>query len=87
MAKINKTYHEKLIRINETLFEEKAALRNLSMALSAARHYLSAYPDDDQRVMDLYGAMANYNAKKATVENLEREFEKQVMNLWENMED
>ena len=86
MTKINAEYHKELIRVNELLFNEESTLERLKLAVSAARHYLSAFPYDDERVFNLQGAMANYRCQENKVRNIRAKLEEMVNDVFSNIE-
>lgn len=87
MTKINAEYHKELIRVNELLFNEESVLERLKLAVSAARHYLSAFPDDDERVFNLQGAIANMRAQENKVRNIRAKLEEMANDVFSNIED
>jgi len=83
---INKEYRNRLTELNEKLMEEEFTLDRLNNAVSAARHYLAAEPDNDERVLNLHGAISNRNAQYKKVQSIREEFENMVNNVFANME-
>lgn len=86
MVKINAEYHKELIRVNELLFNEESELERLKLVVSAARHFLSAFPDDSESVFNLRGAIANMRAQENKVRNIRAKLEEMANDVFSNIE-
>ena len=85
--KIDPDYKQELISLNDALFDKEQELERIRMAVSAARFYLSGDPDNDERVYNLYGAMANLRAEEKKMADCRKRLEELVGEVFHHIID
>lgn len=84
---IRQDYKQEISRLNDSIFEEEARLEECRNAVVATRHYLSADPDNDERLNDLFVKISVMKAQQTVVDGMRERLETMVSNIFSHMED
>lgn len=84
---IRQDYKQEISRLNDSLFEEEERLEECRNAVIAARHYLSADPDNDERFYNLFVKITTMKSQQIIADGIRERLETMVSNIFLHMED